>query len=172
MGATSIQEQSILGAHDHMPGWPSELNVSTQASSGGRLVLHPPQDVMVVDASSPEDSSEDEPTNNVAQIGIVLANGKYKCNLLECAHKKFSRPAELRRHHDTIHAALKPEFWCRVPFCPRSAAAGGKAFRRKYRLQDHMRKLHNGGGSGGRVGLTEDANEDVSGDLEEWAICC
>jgi hypothetical protein len=92
------------------------------------------------DQASTEESSIDSDSDQ--DIGAVLKNGKYRCNVLACAEKIYKRPAELRRHYNTIHAAQKPEFWCQVMFCNRSAAAGGKTFHRKYRLQDHMRKMH------------------------------
>jgi dienelactone hydrolase len=93
-----------------------------------------------------QDSASDDDPNQA--IGTALKNGKYKCNMVACAEKSFKRPAELRRHYNTIHAAQKPEFWCEVVSCERSlagpagVAAGGQPFHRKYRLQAHMQKVH------------------------------
>ncbi|KAH7350405.1 hypothetical protein BKA66DRAFT_541164 [Pyrenochaeta sp. MPI-SDFR-AT-0127] len=84
----------------------------------------------------------------LAAIGIVLRNGKFKCNEVQCANKTFSRPAELKRHHNTAHAARKPEFWCAIPSCKRSAAIeGGTPFPREDKLRDHVQKVHDRGTS-------------------------
>lgn len=73
-------------------------------------------------------------TESDAAIGLVLAGGRFKCNHTHCFGRSFKRPAELRRHYNTTHAVRKPEFWCEVPFCERSLAAGGRPFCRGYRL--------------------------------------
>jgi hypothetical protein len=91
--------------------------------------------------ASSESSSNDVDDSNTA-IGTVLNNGTFKCSVEQCAKKSFKRPAELKRHYNTTHAAQKPEFWCEELFCDRSAGIGGRPFHRKYRLHDHMRKIH------------------------------
>lgn len=76
-------------------------------------------------------------------IGSMLLNGKFKCSQRECVKKTFKRAAELRRHHNTVHSTQKPEFWCLISSCERSAASGTKPFSRKDKQGDHMRKMHN-----------------------------
>lgn len=78
--------------------------------------------------------------NSENAIGLVLEDGRVKCNM--CIDRFFKRQAELRRHYSTTHAVHKPAFWCQIPSCGRSLAAGGWPFRRGYRLQDHMRTMH------------------------------
>jgi hypothetical protein len=89
-----------------------------------------------------EQSSQSSESDSDIAIGTAMKNGQYKCVNTLCAKRSFKRPAELKRHYHTTHAVEKPEFWCEVTLCNRSAAAGGKPFHRKYRLQDHMRKMH------------------------------
>ncbi|KAF1833446.1 hypothetical protein BDW02DRAFT_500548 [Decorospora gaudefroyi] len=69
-------------------------------------------------------------------------NGKFKCNRANCEHKTFNRPAELKRHHNTTHSVKKPEFWCPVSRCERSAHVRMKSFPRKDKLKDHVRLMH------------------------------
>lgn len=78
----------------------------------------------------------------VARIGSVLSNGKFVCDAEGCESKTFARQAELRRHHTTLHAANKPNFWCQVPTCRRSMNSGGEAFHRKDKLAAHVRSIH------------------------------
>jgi len=165
MSIDDSQEHNILSERVLMTDWPAVLETSTPAPSSDRMVLASQLQARAADSEDSEDASDDDVSDNVARIGIVLANSKYKCNLLQCAHKTFNRPAELRRHHSTIHATQRPEFWCTVSSCTRSAAGGGEAFRRKYRLRDHMRKVHNGGGPSGTTGAAQVPNNDVSGFL-------
>ncbi|KAI8941085.1 hypothetical protein NX059_002325 [Plenodomus lindquistii] len=73
-------------------------------------------------------------------IGTLSINGDIKCTHKRCA-RSFGRFAELRRHHDSKHATLKPEFWCDQPLCERSLT-GGRPFHRKDKLRDHRRKVH------------------------------
>jgi hypothetical protein len=77
-----------------------------------------------------------------APIGFALNSGTFKCNVNQCAHKCFSRFADLQRHYRTTHALQKPAYHCEFVFCERSAAAGGEPFRRRYRLQNHLNKMH------------------------------
>jgi hypothetical protein len=112
-------------------------------------------DSFTADDSTPNDDSDQA-------IGTALKNGRYKCNVETCAKTSFKRPAELKRHYNTIHAVQKPEFWCEVLFCERSLAgaagiaAGGQPFHRKYRLQAHMQKVHH---DGVNVGSSEDMTD-------------
>jgi hypothetical protein len=78
----------------------------------------------------------------VVRIGSVLSNGKFVCEAKGCESQTFARQAELRRHHTTLHAANKPDFWCQVPTCRRSMIGGGKAFHRKDKLAAHVRSMH------------------------------
>lgn len=78
----------------------------------------------------------------VARIGSVLSNGKFVCDAEGCESQTFARQAELRRHHTTLHAANKPDFWCQVPTCRRSMTGGGEAFHRKDKLAAHVRSVH------------------------------
>ena len=82
--------------------------------------------------------------DTVTNIGSVLNNGKFICDHMDCVGRTFTRQAELRRHHTTLHAANKPEFWCRVSTCRRSMGKGGKAFPRKDKLMAHVRSMHGG----------------------------
>lgn len=79
---------------------------------------------------------------DVTTIGSVLSNGKLLCATKGCEGLTFGRQAELRRHHTTLHAAIKPNFWCQVPACPRSENAGGRAFHRKDKLAAHVKSMH------------------------------
>jgi hypothetical protein len=83
-----------------------------------------------------------EADNVVARIGSVLSNGKFVCDAEECGSQTFARQAELRRHHTTLHAVNKPNFWCQVPTCRRSMIGGGEAFHRKDKLAAHVRSMH------------------------------
>ncbi|KAJ4361912.1 hypothetical protein N0V83_010853 [Neocucurbitaria cava] len=75
-------------------------------------------------------------------IGSVFRDGKLKCCFPDCFDKSFGRQAELRRHYDTSHAVYKPEFWCPVTTCGRSALFGRKPFPRKDKLMDHVESMH------------------------------
>ncbi|KAH7406016.1 hypothetical protein DE146DRAFT_650488 [Phaeosphaeria sp. MPI-PUGE-AT-0046c] len=78
----------------------------------------------------------------VARIGSVLSNGKFVCDAEECGGQTFARPAELRRHHTTLHATNKPNFWCHVPTCRRGIRGRGGAFHRKDKLAAHIQSMH------------------------------
>lgn len=78
----------------------------------------------------------------VAKIGPVLSNGRFVCDIEGCGIQTFARQAELRRHHTTLHAANKPNFWCQDPTCHRSMIEGGKAFHRKDKLVANVRSMH------------------------------
>lgn len=80
--------------------------------------------------------------DHVSRIGSLLSNGKFICDNERCAGRTFARQAELQRHHTTLHAANKPNFWCQVPFCRRSMDAGGRPFHRKDKLKSHVRSMH------------------------------
>lgn len=101
----------------------------------------------IVDPPTTDDKSEDEmeaeekDRDSDTAIGTALKSGRYKCNVLRCARKTFSRPAELRRHYDTVHI-VKRQFWCLVQSCERSVSAGGKPFPRQDKLRDHVRSMH------------------------------
>ena len=82
--------------------------------------------------------------DTVTKIGSVLNNGKFACDYEECVGRTFTRQAELRRHHTTLHAANKPRYWCWAPTCRRSMGRGGKAFPRKDKLMAHVRSMHGG----------------------------
>jgi hypothetical protein len=75
-------------------------------------------------------------------IGSMYHSGRFKCLHPGCARKSFGRQAELKRHHETIHATQKPAYWCRVPSCERSRARGGYPFTRRDKLNDHVRAMH------------------------------
>jgi hypothetical protein len=93
--------------------------------------------------SSPAQGQRPSVTDDTnAAIGIALKNGRFRCNVSQCAHRGFKRFAELQRHYNTTHALQKPEYYCDYAFCERSAGAGGEPFRRKYRLQNHLEKMH------------------------------
>jgi hypothetical protein len=79
---------------------------------------------------------------DVTTIGSVLSNGKLLCAAKGCEGLIFGRQAELRRHHTTLHAAIKPNFWCQVLTCRRSENAGGRAFHRKDKLVAHVTSMH------------------------------
>lgn len=79
---------------------------------------------------------------DVTRIGSVLNNGKFMCDYERCAGQTFSRQAELRRHHTTIHAFNKPNFWCPHTSCRRSMSGGGEAFHRKDKLTAHIQSMH------------------------------
>lgn len=80
--------------------------------------------------------------NIVGRIGSVLSDGKLVCDLNICAGTTFARLADLKRHHITLHAVNKPSFWCHVLGCRRSVGGSGGAFRRKDKLNAHVRKEH------------------------------
>ena len=79
---------------------------------------------------------------DVTTIGSVLSNGKLLCAAKGCEGLTFGRQAELRRHHTTLHAAIKPNFWCQVSTCRRSENVGGKPFHRKDKLAAHVKSMH------------------------------
>lgn len=83
-----------------------------------------------------------ETEEDVTTIGSVLSNGKLLCAAKGCEGLTFGRQAELRRHHTTLHAAIKPNFWCQVSECRRSENAGGRAFHRKDKLAAHVKSMH------------------------------
>jgi hypothetical protein len=117
---------------------------------------HTRQHTSFFDPVPAEQSSHSSESDSDIAIGTAMKNGQYKCVNALCSRRSFKRPAELKRHYHTTHAVEKPEFWCEVMFCSRSAAAGNKPFHRKYRLQDHIRKIHDTGDSmGGDFRTTE-----------------
>jgi hypothetical protein len=61
-----------------------------------------------------------------------------------CKHKAFTRWYDLRRHYAGTHSNDGPAFWCHVDGCERSEIQGGRAFPRKDKLSDHVRKAHRG----------------------------
>jgi hypothetical protein len=79
---------------------------------------------------------------DVTQIDSVISNGKLSCAAKGCEGLIFGRQAELRRHHTTLHAVVKPNFWCRVSRCRRSEITGGRAFHRKDKLAAHVKSTH------------------------------
>lgn len=79
---------------------------------------------------------------DITTIGSVLSNGKLLCAVKGCEGLTFGRQAELRRHHTTLHAAIKPNFWCQVSNCRRSKNAGGRAFHGKDKLAAHVKSMH------------------------------
>jgi hypothetical protein len=87
-------------------------------------------------------SATTEAEGFVARIGSVLGNGKFVCDAKGCGGQTFTRPAELKRHHTTIHSNNKPDFWCHVPTCRRSMSGGGEAFHRKDKLVAHVQSKH------------------------------
>ncbi|KAH7413587.1 hypothetical protein DE146DRAFT_638100 [Phaeosphaeria sp. MPI-PUGE-AT-0046c] len=117
-------------------------------------VHHAQKHIAIEDAPTFDADSSDNDDSETA-IGTAMKNGRFKCNMVQCGTKSYKRLGELRRHYNTRHAAQKPEFWCKELHCDRSAAEGGRPFHRKYRLQDHMRKLH----SGGRNELSDDEDQ-------------
>ncbi|KAH8702998.1 hypothetical protein GQ44DRAFT_692794 [Phaeosphaeriaceae sp. PMI808] len=78
----------------------------------------------------------------ITRIGSVLSNGKFICDNERCAGRTFARRADLKRHHTTLHAVNKPNFWCQVPSCSRSMSARGGAFHRKDKLMAHVWNMH------------------------------
>lgn len=148
---TQSQNQIAMGnsqANDEVPWSSTLLDTQTEGNIAAQDSLDP---VTAQTATTVHVSPSDGDNDSDAAIGIVLKNGRFKCNMAQCADKSHGRTAELRRHYDTTHATKKPEFWCQVLHCDRSAAVGGQPFHRKYRLQDHMRNLH-----GGRVEMSDD----------------
>lgn len=133
------QSQSGLAWPCGLPGTSPQENITSRHAQGH---------IAVGNATTFHPGTSDSDDSDTA-IGTALKNGRFKCNMPQCATKSYKRPAELRRHYNTRHAADKPEFWCEVLHCDRSAGTGGRPFHRKYRLQDHMRKLH-----GGRVEMS------------------
>ena len=83
-----------------------------------------------------------ETVEDVTTIGSVLSNGKLLCAVKGCEGLTFGRQAELRRHHTTLHATIKPNFWCHVSNCRRSKNAGGRAFHGKDKLAAHVKSMH------------------------------
>lgn len=79
---------------------------------------------------------------DITTIGSVLSNGKLLCAAKGCEGLTFGRQAELRRHHTSLHAAIKPNFWCQISTCRRSENAGGRAFHRKDKLAAHVKSMH------------------------------
>ncbi|KAF2736993.1 hypothetical protein EJ04DRAFT_399166, partial [Polyplosphaeria fusca] len=67
---------------------------------------------------------------------------KFVCDVEGCGGQTFARHAELRRHHTTLHASNKPNFWCHVTTCQRSMSGGGRAFHRKDKLVAHVQSMH------------------------------
>jgi hypothetical protein len=129
---------------------------SSKVLKNGKLIEETQQNTLRLAPTSTDESLQDCDSTSDEEIGAVLKNRKYKCNAAACADKIYGRPAELRRHYDTIHAIQKPEFWCEVMFCTRKEAAGNKPFSRKYRLEDHMRKVHNNEANvGDHIDMTE-----------------
>jgi hypothetical protein len=118
---------------------PPEPQTPNQASHND-LAQEIQHDPTIPDPLNTYITAEDDDSD--AAMGTALKNGLFKCILKQCADITFKRPAELKRHYNTIHAAQKPEFWCNVPSCDRSVAAGGRPFHRKDKLQDHVQRKH------------------------------
>ena len=137
-------------------------SIVNQASINLSDVLDPsPEEIDLQDPPCAEssDATSSAHSRTITAIGIVLMNRKFKCSERQCGSKTFNRPAELRRHYLTIHASQKPEFWCHVPACNRSAALGIKSFSRKDKLEEHIRKSHEGVGDYEPVDVEVDSDK-------------
>ncbi|KAH7382286.1 hypothetical protein BKA66DRAFT_464179 [Pyrenochaeta sp. MPI-SDFR-AT-0127] len=66
----------------------------------------------------------------------------FRCGAHGCLKKKYGRWADFTRHYEAEHAENRVPFWCPVPNCERSEGRGGDSFKRKDKLQSHMRKDH------------------------------
>ena len=73
-------------------------------------------------------------------IGLILSDDRYSCHSNICAGLTFSRIADLKRHHNTVHSTSPTRFWCAWKGCSRSD--GGKPFPRKDKRDEHVRKKH------------------------------
>ncbi|KAH6613150.1 hypothetical protein C7974DRAFT_418237 [Boeremia exigua] len=87
-------------------------------------------------------SATPDPEDAVTKVGFLLNNGRLMCAIEGCEQRTFARPAELRRHHTTLHATHKPDFWCPVSTCRRSVAGSREAFHRKDKLAAHVLSMH------------------------------
>lgn len=63
------------------------------------------------------------------------------CTTSPSCHMTFTRHADLKRHIDTVHGK-KTSHWCPMEGCPRAEADGNKAFPRKDKRDEHVRKVH------------------------------
>lgn len=87
-------------------------------------------------------ASQSSPTSRIpaTPIGLILSDDRYSCHSNICAGLTFSRIADLKRHHNTVHSTSPTRFWCAWKGCSRSD--GGKPFPRKDKRDEHVRKKH------------------------------
>jgi hypothetical protein len=134
----NASDQILTDWGQHSASWSSFLRSHDQSYNHEDVSNSLPG---ITSRQAPKGSCEGHDESDTV-IGTALKNGRFKCAAQGCGSKSFNRLPELRRHYNTVHAAKKPEFWCDVQCCTRSAAAGSRPFHRRYRLMDHMRTMH------------------------------
>jgi hypothetical protein len=102
--------------------------------------LQPPPPTPVSKTHSADTMNQEQDPETV--IGSVLKNGRLTCSNPLCTGKSIGRQAELNRHYYTTHAAYKPEFWCPVTTCRRSACFGIRSFPRIDKLKSHVESVN------------------------------
>jgi hypothetical protein len=85
-------------------------------------------------------------STKIGNVYRANATGTYlfQCCHRACSHTSFRRVYDVSRRHDSKHATARPQFWCTVGGCDRSAVVGDRPFPRKDKLKDHVRKVHGG----------------------------
>jgi len=131
--STALEPQFRISEEPHVPtqGMLAASNIPFDARHTGPVV----SDLNSV--STLQDGVEMDPI-----IGTTRLRGSIRCQYLGCT-STFGRRTELRRHHRTLHAVQRPEFWCSEPSCGRSE--GGRPFHRSDKMREHERKKHHGG---------------------------
>lgn len=134
--ATISPKNRTFGSQSNVPtARPRGISFEETVSPGASNEVSNPLSAILNSAAAPEETPA---------IGIVFQDSKFKCNKGQCAHRTFGRLAELKRHYQTTHSAQKPELWCTVPSCERSAAVTGSwPFLRQDNLRVHVQKVHN-----------------------------
>lgn len=79
-------------------------------------------------------------------LGLILNSSSgghlYSCHFPSCDHRTFARLQELKRHHTAYHLTPRPEFWCPISWCDRSAQRGLNPFPRKDKRDEHHMRVH------------------------------
>jgi hypothetical protein len=121
----------------------------TSLESSSRDAQDLPEKKMLVDDTGRTFHSESSVTKST--IGTIHCDSQghntFICHSPGCRNRIFGRLAELRRHYDSKHAVIKPQYWCPYPECPRSKGDDNRSFPRKDKLKDHIQRLHSEGGN-------------------------
>ena len=94
-----------------------------------------------IETRTKPNTNDDANASTRIVIGTFRLNGDSKRQHLNY-HRSYSHLAERRRHYETQHSIVKPEYWCNVPLCERSVVLAGRPFHRVDKMREHVRMVH------------------------------